>query len=266
MSAILWLGPVASHDIVTNAQMRVAEGMKAGRYLDDPDEEDLPPLWELRGEVAIIHVSGALVSGSAGWSRLFGVVGYDDLARAAVTAASQPGINKLAWNFDTPGGDANGVTDAAKVLGQVAALKPSVIYTASQMCSGGYWLASGIRGAAPKTQIVVGEVATIGSIGVVMVLTNMQGYYEQLGIKKTVMRAGDKKVEINPYETPSDEALTRLKGQMAYVHGLFRAAVAKAWPDMAPDALAEVTEGQTFLGKQGVQAGLADKVGSFELA
>lgn len=262
MSGILWVGSNESYGLVMQAQQKVAEAkekMKAG-WLDD-ELAALPPLWEMRGSVAVVHINGPLVDGSAGFMRLFGVIGYDDIAAAAIEAASNPDIQSLLYDINTPGGDVNGIVDVSNVLGKISAMKPSAVYTGSQMCSGGYWLASGIGGT-----FVAGPTAVVGSIGVVMILTDMQGYLEQNGIKKTVVRSGQYKAEINPFETPSPEALARLESQMNDVHDLFRAQVAKGRPNLDAAALKEVTEGQTYLGAKAKSAGLVDKVGNMDLA
>lgn len=262
MSGFLWAGSHESYGLVLQAQQKVAQAqndMKVDWLQEMLDS--LPPIWEMRGTTAVINISGPLVDGSAGFSRIFGVIGYDDIAKAAIEAASNPDTQALLYNINTPGGDVDGIVDMSALLGKVSALKPSAIYTGSQMCSGGYWLASGIGG-----NITAGPTATVGSIGVVMILTDMQGYLEQQGIKKTVVRSGQYKAELNPFETPTKEAMDRLKSQMMDVHNLFRAQVAKGRPGLDATQLADVTEGQTYLGAKAKTAGLVDKVGNFDLA
>lgn len=262
MSGFLWAGSHESHAMVVLAQQKVdvaKQEMKIG-WLDD-EMKNLPPLWEMRGTTAVVDISGPLVDGSAGYMRIYGVIGYDDIAEAAIEAASNPDTQAILYNMDTPGGSVDGIVDASAILGKISALKPSAIYTGSKMCSGGYWLASGIGGT-----FVAGPTAVVGSIGVVMILTDMQGYFEQMGIKNTVVRSGEYKAEINPYETPTKEAMDRLTGQMNDVHDLFRAQVAKARPNLSAADLAEVTKGQTFMGAKAKTAGLIDKVGNFDLA
>jgi signal peptide peptidase SppA len=262
MSGFLWAGSHESYGLVLQAQQKVTQAqqdMKADWLQEALDA--LPPLWEMRGTTAVVSINGPLVDGSAGLMRIFGVVGYDDIIEAAIEAASNPDTEALLYNIQTPGGDVNGIIDASNVLSKISALKPAAIYTGSQMASGGYWLASGIGG-----NITAGPTAVVGSIGVVMILTDMQGYLEQQGIKKTVVRSGQYKAELNPFETPTKEALDRLNSQMSDVHDLFRAQVAKGRPNLSSTQLAEVTQGQTFLGAKAKSAGLVDKVGNIDLA
>lgn len=262
MSGFLWVGSEESYGAVLQAREKVEHAhlnMKAGWLQDTLDA--LPPIWEMRGTTAVVNISGPLVDGSAGFDRIFGVIGYDDIAQAVIDAASNPDTQKLLFNMNTPGGDVNGVMDLARLLGQVTAMKPSAVYTGAQMASGGYWLATGIKG-----PIVASQTAMVGSIGVVMILTDVQGMMEQNGVKKTVVRSGQYKAEINSFETPSPEALDRLRSQMSDVHDLFRAAVGAARPNLDATQLKDVTQGQTFMGQKAKAAGLVDKVGNFDVA
>lgn len=262
----LWMGSQESFDGVAEAQRQVAlltpEKMaqlqvRAGEL----DENGLPMLWEKRGAVAVINVSGSLVDGSSGWGRFFGVLGYDDLAVAAIAAYSDPDVKTVMWKIESPGGQVSGVIDCGTLIAQLSSMKPSMTYTGGLMASGGYWLGTSVQG-----QIYAGPTAEVGSIGVLVVLTDMSEAMRLAGVKKTLMRAGDDKARINPYEAPTDKALADLQQSMDDVHGLFRTQVAKGRPDLSTEELLAATTGKTFMGKRAKDAGLVDKVSSFEQA
>jgi signal peptide peptidase SppA len=254
----LWAGSQESFDVVLAAEVKVAEGLKVGMW---DDNSDLPPLWEARGSTAVINISGSLIDGAAGFMRYFGVVGYDDIIKATIEAATDPDMKSLLFHINSPGGEVNGVIDTAKVLNQITALKNSSVYTSSVMASGGYWLGSAINGT-----IAAGPTAKVGSIGVLTVLTNVEKALEIQGVKKTILRAGDQKALNNPYEPLSDQAKANIQQDLNDVHSLFRAAVAKGRPNLSAADLVDVTQGQEFMGKRALTAGLVDKVSSFDVA
>lgn len=263
---ILWVGDQESFDIVAKAQLMAAAlteiqiaAMQA--RVTARDENGMPMIWEKRGAVAVINVSGSLVDGNAGFMRYFGVTGYDDIAEAAVSAYSDPDVKKVMWKIESPGGQVSGVMDLGNLITQLSGMKGSMVYTSNQMASGGYWLGSSVKG-----EILAGATAEVGSIGVLTVLTDLTKALEDAGIKKTIMRAGEDKTRVNPFEPLTAEARAQLQQAMDDVHGLFRAQVSKGRPNMSTEDMLAATTGRTFLGKRAKSAGLVDKVASFEQA
>jgi len=261
---LFWAGSNESYALVAQAEARVAElmakpGMTAG-WLDDMLAK-LPPMWRMQGSTAVVDINGPLVKGDAGLMRLFGVVGYDNLAKAAIEAATHPDTAKMLYHINTPGGDVAGVIDAGDLLAQLSSIKPSAVHTSEMLASAGYWLASSVKG-----PISAGPTAVVGSIGVLRTHTETSAMMEKLGIKTTVIRSGEHKAELNSVEPLTPEAKGRAETQLAHVHGLFRAQVAKGRPNLTGEQLAAATQGDTYIGKLAQGAGLVDKVQSFDLA
>ena len=264
MSVIYWAGSEESYEQVLKADARIEalqarEGMTASRL--DEMLAALPPIWRHEGSTAVIEINGPVVDGDAGWRRLFDVLGYDNIAQAAIEAASHVDTKSMLYHINSPGGAVSGITDMSAILARLSELKPSAVHTSNLMCSAGYWMASSIAG-----QISCGPVALVGSIGVLQIHTDLSKMYDGIGVKFTVLRSGKYKAETNSYEPLSEDARQRAEAQLADVHALFRAQVAKGRPGLTGEQLADVTEGQTFLGKRAVSAGLADRVTNFELA
>lgn len=265
----LWAGTdISSYHLVAQAQEKLdtlmasqaAAGAKAG-WIDDMIAE-LPPIWRHHGSTAIVEVNGPLVSGDAGFLRLFGVMGYDNFLSAAIEAAAHENTKALMFRIETPGGDVTGLVEACDELSKITAMMPSATHTGEQMCSAGYWLASAVK----ENYITAGPTAQVGSIGILRIHSESSKRMEDAGIKTTVLRSGKFKAEVNSIEPLTDGAKGRAEDQLADVHGMFRAQVRKGRPNLSAEDLAEVTEGQVFLGARAVKAGLADKILSFDLA
>jgi ClpP class serine protease len=160
------------------------EGMKAG-WVEDALAQ-LPPMWQHAGSTAVIDISGPVVQGDAGIMRLFGVLGYDNIAQAVSEAAAHPDTKKMMYHINSPGGDVNGIIEMGQHLADTSAKVPSAVHTSNQMASAGYWMASSIKG-----PISSGPVATVGSIGVLLVHTEKSKALADQGVKVTVLRAGE---------------------------------------------------------------------------
>ncbi len=256
-----WAGSEESWNIVLKAEKHVSEGKLAGRYADNAPEDQFPSLWSKQGTTAIIHATGSMVDGQAGWMRYFGVIGYDDLAAAAIAAYSDPDVKSVLWQINSGGGHVNGISEMGKLTGQLSTLKPSATFTANQMASAAYWLGSSVQG-----PIMASQTAEVGSIGVITVHTEYSKMDAMDGVTRTVMRSGENKALANPIEPLSDKAKAQVESQLKDVHGIFRSAVAANRPNLTSEDLMAVTDGSTFLGKRAVNAGLVDKVATYDQA
>lgn len=264
MKTIFWAGDEASFDEVIKAQAKVEEmltrpGMAAG-WIDDILAK-LPPLWRHEGDTAVVEIDGPVVQGEAGLGRLFGMVGYADIAKASIEATQHKDTKDVLYHINTPGGDVAGIADMSATFETLSRLKPSRVHTSELMASAGYWMASAIKG-----EISAGPTALVGSIGVLRVHSENSKQLAERGVTATVLRSGEYKAELNSIEPLTDDIKARAVAQLEEVHGMFRAQVAKGRPNLSAEKLAEVTKGQTFLGKQAIKAGLVDKVQSFGLA
>lgn len=272
---VLWAGTEISFD-ETRAQQELAlkhigtpafeKWVSSGMQVRGSGAYDgangLPAMIEKRGSIGILKIEGRLVNGAAGWYRFYGMVGYDDIAGAAAQLYGDPDVKKVLVRIESPGGMVDGIIDCGTQLEQITATKPSLVYSGQLCCSGGYWLATSIKGA----ELYAGPTAEIGSIGVLSIHTDITKALELAGVKKTVLRAGENKARLNPYEPLTDELKAKELVKMADVHKMFRAQVGRGRPNLNASELLAVTDGSTFMGKQALSAGLVDKVASFEQA
>lgn len=256
-----WAGTDESLDIVNVATLKVAEGQAKGMYMGMPSEGDMPALWHKEGNVGVVHVHGSLVNGSAGWMRLFGVSGYNDVHSAAVAAASDPEVKALMFHVSSGGGHVHGLAEFAGKINAISKTKPSLTYTPDTMASAAYWTGSAVHG-----PIVAAPTAEVGSLGVLQVHMERSKALLDAGVGVTVMRSGDLKAGMNPLEPLSDAAKEHNQSQLADLHTMFKKHVATRRPMMSADQLKEATRGQTFLGKRAIDIGLADSLGTHDQA
>ncbi len=87
----------------------------------------------------------------------------------------------------------------------------------------------------------------------------------EAGIVPTLIFAGARKVDGNPYEKLTDEVKAELKSEIDRFYDLFVQSVATGRKAMTADAI-RATEARTYIGADAVKVGLADEVGSFEAA
>ncbi len=258
MAIAHWAGTEDSFDVVTNAKIKLEKmDFKAG-WLDEAMAA-LPPVWEKQGDLAVIRISGSLVSDYAGMMRIFGCLGYADINDAFLEALGDEDVKKIFAVYESTGGSVNGVGDLADVLAKVNTLKPIYAHAERVSASASYWLM------AASSYISLGTTAILGSIGTLVIHTQYVEQLAQMGVKKTVMRSGEFKALANPFEVLSETAKIEIQSQLDDLSGMFDSWVA-AQRGFDKGQMALAGQGREFMGKRAVAIGLADKVMNFDRA
>ena len=117
--------------------------------------------YELVGGVVVIPVSGAIVR-EQGW---YGT-GQDAVSSALKAALADPSARAILLDINSPGGVVAGTKELADAIAEARTKKRCAAYANGLCASAAYWLASATGTVyAPLT-------ATVGSIGVIMTITN----------------------------------------------------------------------------------------------
>lgn len=211
------------------------------------------------GVVAVIPVFGVLtqrgdIVDSVQTTSTAGV------AAAVQAAVGEPAVDAVLLEFDTPGGEVHGVTEAAAVLREARASKPIVAVANSSALSAGYWLF------AQADEGFVTPSGEVGSIGVYGAHIDVSKQLEAEGKKVTLVYAGKYKVEGNQYAPLTDEALATLQSHVDRHFAMFEPDVAKGRKVPVDQVRSDFGQGRTVGAKQAVAAGMADEVGTIDEA
>ncbi len=205
-------------------------------------------------EIAVVPLLG-LMSQRGGLS----TASTDDYARAVAAAAQDPNVKAVVLELDSPGGEFYGLDEAAAVIRDSRRAKPIVASVNSFAASGAYYLAS------QATEILVTPGGELGSIGVFAVHKDLSIALDQEGIKITLIAAGEGKVEGNPFEPLTAEALATMQADVQRHYGMFAAAVAKGRA-VPVDRVRNEWKARIYGSRQAVDLGMADAVGTLDEA
>ncbi|MCA6099196.1 S49 family peptidase [Bradyrhizobium australafricanum] len=207
--------------------------------------------------VAIIPVIGSLVNRGAWVGAYSGLTSYEGFKFAIGRAAADPAVSSIILDMDTPGGEAVGAFEAGDAVREAARAKEVVAVINGMAASAGYAIASA------ASRIVTTSSGVSGSVGVVMLHADYSKRLHNEGIVPTLIFAGSRKVDGNPYEKLTAEVKGELQGEIDRFYDLFVATVAKGRASVGEAAI-RATEARTFIGADAVAVGLADEVGTFE--
>ena len=131
--------------------------------------------------------------------------------------------------------------------------KKVIIFAEDVAASGGYWLA------VSADKIYLDPSSVVGSIGVISSGFGFNQLIERYGIERRVHTAGTSKSMLDPFQRQKDEDVVRLKGLLEDIHQTFRDYVIERRGNKLADR--DLFTGEIWVGKKGVDDGLADDLG-----
>lgn len=205
--------------------------------------------------IAVIEIAGTLVHRGAWIGQSSGLTSYEGIAAQLQAALADPSVRGIALDIDSFGGEVAGAFDLADRIRAARAQKPVHAFVAEHALSAGYALAS------QADRIILPRTGAVGSIGVVALHTDMSGALDQKGIAVTLIHAGARKVDANPYQPLPAVVRDQMQAELENLRVLFARTVADGRGDRIDVARALGTEAAVFRGEAAVFAGLADEVG-----
>ena len=201
--------------------------------------------------------------------RLTGVIGQAGIARSGLTIA---GIEKLvdklfsdkkapavALIINSPGGSPTQSSLIAEKIINLAKEKNKKVYAFVEdvAASGGYWLAC----AADEIYLDLNSI--VGSIGVISPGFGFVDLIKKIGVERRVYTSGKSKSFLDPFKEEKKEDIYRLKSIQEQIHENFIEYVkSRRGSKLLSSAEDEIFSGLFWVGKKGVDLGLADGIGS----
>lgn len=206
--------------------------------------------------VAIIAIDGPIAPKANLFTQVSGGASAQIVEQQVRDAAVDPAVRSILLEIDSPGGSVQGVPEVGAAVREAAMRKPVVAWTAGTMASGAYWIAS------QADRVFIGNATSpvVGSIGVVATHVDVSRAEQARGIKTTEITAGKYKRIASSYEPLSAEGRATIQDQVDAIYEGFVEAVAEGRDVSVRTVLSKMADGRVFIGKQAIDAGLADGV------
>lgn len=135
--------------------------------------------------------------------------------------------------------------------------KPVVTSVGDVCASGAYMVAS------QSTEIVALPGSSVGSIGVIMEVANVEELLNKVGISFTTLHEGEYKDAGSMYRSLTETETAMLNEQLAVVYDEFIADVAKG-RKMDEAEVRKLATGWVWLGSEAIDLGLIDSIGNYD--
>jgi protease-4 len=173
-------------------------------------------------------------------------------------ARRDPRVKAIILRINSPGGSVVGselmhdeITHFRKESN-----KPIVALMMDVAASGGYYIACACD------QIVAQPSTVTGSIGVIMLMFNVSGTMEKIGLRAEAITSGEFKDAGSPFKALSPEDRAIFAGIVAEMYERFVEVVAAGRPRLSEEDVRRLADGRVYSAGQALQAGLIDAIAS----
>jgi ClpP class serine protease len=207
------------------------------------------------GSVGVIAIEGPLFRHADMFTDISGGTSYDAVWKGLEAALAHPMVKSILLRVNSPGGEADGVSELGKGIAAAGKHKPVWAFADGMCASAAYWLASQAQ------HIVAEETAEIGSIGVRCGIVDDSARDAAAGIREIEIISS---LSPGKRSTPvDDEVIGRLQTRIDDLASLFVAAVARGRGVTPETVMADYGQGDVMIASKALAAGLVDEIGNF---
>jgi protease-4 len=202
--------------------------------------------------VAVIPLQGVIGYGQSDSSGTQ-IVTPDSIRGAISQAESDSSVSSILLEVDSPGGSPVASEEIMEAVND--SKKPVVVWISDVGASGAYLAVS------PADKIIASPSSMVGSIGVLMDITDLSQYYQNLGINKYAIKAGEYKDMGADYRALTANETKMLQDMVDEDYDRFVTLVAEN-RHLDKDYVLSIAEGKIYTGTQAKNIKLIDDTGS----
>lgn len=229
-------------------------GWEALPQLAQRGTDDARRGYSLRGDIALIPLTGILTPYPTFMGQLFGEETTHDQLRAALDSSLEDSaVRSRVIIADSPGGDVAGLQRLADDVAAQDRAKPIYVYTESMLASAAFFIGAQAR------RIYVSPEGMVGSIGTLWVMWDMSELFKTAGVEVVAVGSGPNKGlgwEGTEISAGQRATVQESVNQLATV---FKQAVMRGRGMTAAEVEAQA-DGWIQIGAAAVRSGLADRV------
>lgn len=211
---------------------------------------------EMIDGVAVLSVFGPIFPRANLMTELSGATSAEMVGNNFKAALADPNVRGILLKIDSPGGAVTGVSELADLITSARGTKPVRAFVQGIGASAAYWIASA------ADQIIAGDTAELGSIGVVAAFKDTREKDAKDGIKTVEVVSSVSPLKRVGVETP--EGRMKIQRLVDSIAAVFVEHVARNRGVSVETVLQNFGKGDLFVGARAVEQGLADAVGTFD--
>lgn len=208
-------------------------------------------------KIAVLNARGPIIDQNLGAGFASTMVMRDEFVKSIEEIRKNKTIRAVVLRIDSPGGSAYASDVIWRKLRELDEEKPLVVSMGTVAGSGGYYIAC------PGRLIYAEPTTLTGSIGVIGILANQASALNRRDINVEEMKRGQRSLLGSGHRDikPEDRQLIQDYILKTYEQFLDRVAATRKIPK---DQLRKIAEGRIYTGRQAIDVGLVDRLGSLK--
>ena len=201
-----------------------------------------------RNKIAVLYAAGAIDNGSDG-------IKSKKLVKTINEIAKDNSVKAVVFRVNSPGGSAYGSEQIWHALSQLKQKKPLIVSMGDYAASGGYYISC-------IADSIVAQPNTItGSIGIFGLIPNIEGLDKKIGLTFDGVKTNKMSdaISINRPFRPEERDLMQNYVNRGYELFVKRCADGRK---MSVEQIKAIAEGRVWTGKDAMEIGLVDKLGT----
>ena len=206
-----------------------------------------------KDKIAVIYAQGEIMYGK-GDER---VIGQDLIKEALQKAREAKDIKAIVLRVNSPGGSALASDIILREIEITKEEKPVVVSMGSYATSGGYYISC-------NANRIIAEPTTItGSIGVFGAIPNISEFSKRIGINAEQIGTNKRSIGYSVFEPMNEDFYMVTREGIERVYKTFVTKVAEG-RNMTFEQVDSIAQGRVWTGKEAMEKGLVDELGSLE--
>ena len=203
-------------------------------------------------KIAVISIRGTITYSP---QLFFESTGPSDIFAMIKKAEEDPTIKGVMFDINSPGGSVVASREIAYAVREME--KPTLCWMGDVAASGAYWIASSCD------HIMADPLSITGSIGVTASYLEFSGLFEKYGVTYEQITSGERKDIGSPFRNITNEEREKLEYLTSEIFDYFLRDVIKN-RGLTETQVSKINSGDMFLGKDAINLGLIDSVGTYQ--
>ncbi len=211
------------------------------------------------GAVAVLPMFGTMSRRMGMLGAMSGGLSVETFSQQFAELVSDDSISAIVIDVDSPGGSVYGIEELSQQIFDARSKGKRIVAVANQlMASAAYYVASA------ADELAVSPSGEVGSLGVFSIHFDWSEAMADEGIKVTIIKAGDRKAEGNPYEALGEEAADHMQSMVDAYYSQFVAAVARNRGVSVAHVEEKYGQGLTFDSARALERGMVDRIATLD--
>ncbi|WP_082475530.1 S49 family peptidase [Rhizobium sp. Leaf341] len=207
-----------------------------------------------QGVVAIIGLRGVISNRMSMMGDISGGTSTEAFGKVFKDAIADDGVKAIIIDTDSGGGAVSGVDELSSLIYASRSKKTIIAHVNAVAASAAYWICSA------ASEVVITPSGMVGSIGVFTIRDDVSGALEKAGIRKTIISAGERKVDGNPYSAMSDDVRDRIQQRINDAYDMFVSAVARNRGVSVAVVREKFGKGDIVVARPALAVGMVDRI------